>query len=243
MPFIRPILTLSAAALCSSLASAEPLPQQGQARTALASLSAVPVAVPHAAIAVQTQQSAAPAPTSEAQPEQYRIAVSRITPSGLLISESAQSPAVPAHFAPPPAAPEDCAACAAPAGASPPSGPPPRRAGHFPPPPPGPLDVARLLAAQEIALGIRMDQLDLWRSYAAAVVDLADLGPPEPPKAGEPLGMSQMIAQRVLAEGRKAQVVLDTRAALLAKLTPAQIETARKLAPPRPPEGAEGPPR
>lgn len=234
MRFIQSPLALGAV-LWSSLAAAEPATATAAPALTVASLSAPLSAMPRTSGALQVQ--AAPAP--EAPPEQYRIAVSRVTSPALVISQTAPEMVTPAAFAAPPAGPAEEAGAPPPA---PRHGPPPF-AGHFPPPPPRPMDLASLLAAQEIALGIRADQLDVWRSYAAAVVDMADLGPPEPPKADEPLALSQMIATRALAEAKKAQVVLETRAALLAKLSPPQIETARKLTPPRPPEGAPGAPR
>lgn len=234
MRFIPSPLALGAV-LWSGLAAAEPATATTPQALTVATLSAPLSTIPRAPLAMEVQATPAPAP--QAQPEQYRIAVSHVTSPALVISQTAPELVTPAAFAAPPAGPQE----------EPPAPPPaPRRgpfAGHFPPPPPGPMDLASLLAAQEIALGIRADQLDAWRSYAAAVVDMADLGPPEAPKADEPLALSQMIATRALAEAKKAQVVLETRAALLAKLSPPQIETARKLTPPRPPQAAPDAPR
>lgn len=119
----------------------------------------------------------------------------------------------------------------------------------FPPPPPNPMQVASLLAAQEVALGIRADQIDVWRAFASAVVDFvkAEAPPSAPPKKDEPFGLPQAIATRAIDAGARAKAVLDTRTALIAKLTPAQVERARTLdMPPPPPFGAgphmDGPP-
>lgn len=119
------------------------------------------------------------------------------------------------------------------------AGPPPHRA------PPGPMEIAGLLAAQEVALGIRADQLDAWRAYASAVVELAGAQaplPPPPPASPEPFGLSQAFATRAVEAGEKGRAVLEARTALLAKLSPAQIERARTLdmPPPPPPAGPAG---
>lgn len=246
---IRPALALCAAtaALCGGFAHAEALAPKSQERLPVASLSAPP-ALP------RDVRAAAPAPlpprqAEQAEPSQYRISVSRVTPPSTLISQSAPATLTPAHFAPP-AGPDAGPGADADAAPVPP---PPPHAGlrGFPPPPPGPLDIAGLLAAQEIALGIRADQLDAWRAYAAAVVDMVDLDPITPPRTPEPFGLSQALATRAVAEGKKAQTVLDARAALVARLSAPQLETAGKLTgrwpmPPQPmppemtPHGAPG---
>lgn len=237
---IRSALALctATAALCGGFAYGEALAPKSQERLPVASLSA-PAALPRDVPAT----APAPQPTAQAAPDQYRISVSRVTPPSTLISQSAPATLTPVHFAPPGAPPADTAG--EDAGTSPPAlqaarrGPPPPPPGdghdpHYgapppPPPPPGPLDVAGLLAAQEIALGIRADQLDAWRAYAAAVVEMVDLDPLPPPKTPEPFGLSQALATHAVAEGKKAQVLLDARATLVARLSAPQLETAGKL--------------
>lgn len=240
---IRSALALCAAtaALCGGFAHGEALAPKSQERLPVASLSAPPALprdIPATAPAPQPPPQAA-----QAAPDQYRISVSRVTPPSTLISQSAPATLTPAHFAPPEAPPADAAG--EDAGACPPAlqaarrGPPPPPPGdgheaHYgapppPPPPPGPLDMAGLLAAQEIALGIRADQLDAWRAYAAAVVEMVDLDPLPPPKTPEPFGLSQALATHAVAEGKKAQVLLDARATLVARLSAPQLETAGKL--------------
>lgn len=243
---MKPVQTAFAlcatAALCGSLAYAESLPAKAQERVPMASLSPSAASLPRPA----------PAATEIADNagNQYRIAVSRVTSPSSLIAETAGA-VVPAHFAPPP----EQAAPDSPPGGAPPSardhrrGPPPPCAPHEardmppPPPPPGPLEIAGQLAAQEIALAIRADQLDAWRAYAGAVVDMVDLDPVTPPKTPEPFSLPEALATRAVSEGKKAQALLEARSALMARLTPAQLEKARKLSAwPQPPEPPHMPP-
>lgn len=243
---IRPALALCAAtaALCGSFAYGEALPAKSQERLPMASLSASLAALPRPA-------PAAPEAADETG-GQYRIAVSRVTPPASLLAETA-STVVPAHFAPPPqeAGPDDRAGGAPPPppearrGPPPPHG--PREARDMPPPPPpppGPLEIAGQLAAQEIALAIRADQLDVWRAYAGAVVDMVDLDPVTPPKTPEPFSLPEALATRAVSEGKKAQALLEARSALVARLSPAQLDKARKLSSawPQPPEPPQPPP-
>ncbi|WP_127088662.1 hypothetical protein [Aquabacter cavernae] len=238
MKSIRPALALCAAtaAIFGGLAYGDALPAKSQERLPMASLSPLVSSFPRAAPAAPEPVAA---PTAEAAPGQYRIAISRVTPPAPLISQTAQA-VVPAHFAPPPQDP--MADDHGPEGEAPPPrearrGPPP------PPPPPGPLDIAGLLAAQEIALAIRTEQLDAWRTYAGAVVDMVDLDPVTPPKTSEPFSLPEALATRAVAEGKKAQALLDARTALMARLSPDQLEKARKLTSqwPHGPQGPLGP--
>ncbi len=242
---------------------------------AVATLS-LPDAFPYEAALASTQPAAPPAVPAQRSAQVVSVipqVVTVPTDPGLLVQTAASSdlsprPAAPAASSaapaqlaqggPPPEMrpdaprPEPGARAEAdgrpfpPPGFPPPGFPPP----GFPPPRPNPMQVASLLAAQEVALGIRADQIDVWRAFASAVVDFvkAEGPPPAPPKKDEPFALPQAIATRALDAGARAKAVLDTRTALIAKLTPAQVERARTLdmPPPPPPFGAgphmDGPP-
>lgn len=182
---------------------------------------------------------------------QDRFPVSVVRAEGGSILTYAEAASVPAPFFPPPPGARPVPEAAGNGHRAP-----NRMAADFPPPPPferppfprphdrpdaphafnphDPLALAALLSTQETALGIRADQLDAWRAYTDALLDLAT--PPDPPArtSVEPFATTEAIAQHAAEAGRKAQALLNARSALIARLTPAQLQRAVKLEPPMP---------
>lgn len=125
---------------------------------------------------------------------------------------------------------------------------PPRPPLHGLPPFPPPLALATMLNAQETAIGIRSDQLDVWRDYADAVQALMALPPPpkdEPAARTDAFARPAEMAARVQASGKKAAAVLAALDKLKAKLTAEQLDRAKvfeaQLPPPPPfPPAAPG---
>lgn len=125
-------------------------------------------------------------------------------------------------------------------------------AGHPPFPGMPPLSpssvLAGMLSAEEVAIGIRADQLDAWRDYTDALQAL--MVPPGPPAAqsGTAFGVASAFAERAQAQGKKAQVVMAALEKLKVKLTAEQLERAKVFEahlppPPLPPRfGPGGPP-
>ncbi|OZA83530.1 MAG: hypothetical protein B7X76_07455 [Azorhizobium sp. 39-67-5] len=278
---MKPALPLfalcTAGALAGLVAAGSAAAGQGIAVATLSLPDAFPYETALAASPSSAPASAAPARTAEMAAPVVRPTVSPVAADGSLLVQTAAAPAptspsaaqggpptrltqaAPAEAPRQPPAPVAEAAPErqppfAPPGFPPQGFPPQGFPPHgFPPPRPDPIEVAGLLSAQEIALGIRADQIDVWRAFASAVVDFVAVdGPPPPPEQGsrpkpEPFGLPQAIASRAVEAGAKAKAVLDARTALLARLTPAQIERARKMdMPPPPPPGPgafpEGPP-
>lgn len=128
-------------------------------------------------------------------------------------------------------------------GFRPPQGVPPVMGGPFPPPhlpPPGQPHLASLLSASETLLGIRADQLDAWRDFTDAFLALAQpTRPSTPSETPEPFARPAALANKVMADGKKAEALASAIDRLKAKLSPAQLERAAQLdaqlLPPPPP--------
>lgn len=116
-------------------------------------------------------------------------------------------------------------------------------------PGPGPMGmppaakVAVLLSAAEVAIGVRVDQLDAWRAFTSALV--AMLEPPGPPPHGAPPKLSddpfervERIASDIADRGDRAEAVQSAIDDLRDVLTPEQTERLAafeaRLAPPPP---------
>lgn len=113
-----------------------------------------------------------------------------------------------------------------------------------------PLAFARTLAAAEVALGIRADQLDTWRAFTDALQAVAPPPPPPPPgrgpkadAAGKPagtpdaMGAVEALAGRLKEDGAAGERLLQAAQALKARLSPDQLQRLARVGPalmPRP---------
>lgn len=114
------------------------------------------------------------------------------------------------------------AAVAADMPAPPPMGGPRVMVHHMPPPE---LAMAQRLAGLETLVGIRADQLDVWRDFTDALLAVLPK-PPAPPAGGglsDPLAGVQAMATDLGERGARSGALLKAIDALRAKLTPAQL--------------------
>ena len=109
------------------------------------------------------------------------------------------------------------------------------------------MRLAARLAAAETLIGIRSEQLDAWRDYTSALIDL--LQPPAPPpplppgdEAGKAFARQEQMARRIMERAAKADTLLKAIAALREKLTDAQLAALGRidLAPPPMARGMRG---
>lgn len=113
------------------------------------------------------------------------------------------------------------------------------------PPHPDPLRLASNLAAAETVIGVRTDQLDVWRAFTDALQ--AVLIPPPPPSrvAQEPpqaFALSSQIAVRGKAMGDAAAKLASAIDALKGRLDADQLERLARLEPALLPPPPPGPP-
>lgn len=95
-----------------------------------------------------------------------------------------------------------------------------------------PEAVAARLAAAETLLGIRSDQLDVWRDYTNAL--LALVTPPDRTRAkpdGDALARQERFADVIAAKAAQAETLKSAIAALRTKLSPEQIEKLNRAGP------------
>lgn len=118
---------------------------------------------------------------------------------------------------------------------------PPHGRGHRPPP--GPLMLATRLSALETFIGIRIDQLDAWRTYTDALQQVARPPAPQPASGEDALSQSAVLADALAEQGRKAATLASAVDALRSRLAPEQIERLRQAGPLLPPGPfLDGPP-
>jgi hypothetical protein len=131
------------------------------------------------------------------------------------------------------------------------------------------LHLAARLSAAETYVGITSAQLDVWRTYSAALIDLLDHperdrgpdgprrerpagpppadGAPAQPATAQPANapfFTERLAALAIKRGEKAETLKTAISALRAALTPEQtgrlLEAERSLLPPPGPDGPRG---
>jgi hypothetical protein len=90
------------------------------------------------------------------------------------------------------------------------------------------MRLAKRLSAMETLIGIRSDQLDAWRAFTAASIDMVSR-PPRPERKADPeaFAMADRIADMAIARAEKAKALKDATAALRQKLDPQQLERVK----------------
>ena len=89
--------------------------------------------------------------------------------------------------------------------------------------------MTKRLAALAIEIGIRQDQLEVWRNFTDAL--LAATQPPRPPAAAgvtEAFAIPAVIAADVAERGKRAETLMTAVNKLGSTLTPDQLERAKR---------------
>lgn len=109
---------------------------------------------------------------------------------------------------------------------------------------PGVQLVAQRLAALEIEIGIRQEQLEAWRNFTDAL--LAVTQPPRPPVApgaAEAFAITAAFGTDLAERGKRAEALIAAVGKLRSMLTPDQLERAKRAeaaAAPMMPPGVPG---